>query len=62
MKFKRPKNGHFYNYCFQCQHWEFAEQVGCAYIGKCSAISWEMHEQDAYDPHCGLFREKRERR
>lgn len=58
MRFKRPKNGHYTKYCFGCRHYEFERQVGCAYLGKCTAIEDEPTEQDAYDPPCGLW-EKR---
>ena len=58
MRFKRPKNGHYTKYCFGCRHYEFDRQVGCAYLGKCTAIEDEPTEQDAYDPPCGLW-EKR---
>ena len=58
MRFKRSKNGHYTKYCFGCRHYEFERQVGCAYLGKCTAIEDEPTEQDAYDPPCGLW-EKR---
>ena len=58
MRFKRPKNVHYTKYCFGCRHYEFERQMGCAYLGKCTAIEDEPTEQDAYDPPCGLW-EKR---
>ena len=58
MRFKIPKNGHYTCYCYGCKHYAFERQVGCAYIGTCSAIEGEPTETDAYDPPCGLW-EKR---
>lgn len=55
MRFKKPKNGPFYEYCYSCQHYEFEQQIGCAYIGKCKAIDGEEETVDAYDPPCGLW-------
>lgn len=46
---------------YGCKHYAFERQVGCAYIGKCSAIEGEPTEADAYDPPCGLW-EKRGKR
>lgn len=50
MRFKKPKNGHYTCYCYGCKHYAFERQVGCAYIGTCSAIEGEPTEADAYDP------------
>ena len=58
MRFKIPKNEHYTCYCYGCKHYAFERQVGCAYIGTCSAIEGEPTEADAYDPPCGLW-EKR---
>lgn len=44
-------------YCYQCKHYEFEKQVGCAYLGKCKAID-PPTEADAYDPPCGLWKPK----
>lgn len=55
MKFKKPKNGCYTRYCYQCKHYDFERQIGCAYIGKCKAIENEPTEQDAYDGACGLW-------
>ena len=54
MKFKKPKNGHFYYYCYECFYWHYTRTIGAANIGECSAV--EPEEKDAYDPPCGLFR------
>lgn len=62
MKFKMPKHGSFTTYCFACRHYTFEKQVGCAYIGKCTAIEDEPTEADAYDPPCGLWESQRTRR
>lgn len=56
-KFKKPKYGHFNHYCYDCKHYIFERQVGCAYIGKCKAIKGEESEADAYDPPCWLWQE-----
>lgn len=61
MKFKKPSNGHYFHYCYECQYYTFLRQVGCAYEGVCCAIGGEPTQQDAYDPPCGLWR-KREMR
>ena len=58
MKFKKPKNGHFSNYCYECKHWTYEQTIGCANLGKCNAIEGKPTEQDAYDPPCGLFHKK----
>ena len=58
MRFKKPKNGHYTCYCYGCKHYAFERQVGCAYIGTCSAIEGEPTEADAYDPPCGLWEKK----
>lgn len=58
MKFKKPKNGHYTCYCFECGNWTFVRQVGCAYDGVCNAIKDEPTIQDAYDPPCGLFKRR----
>lgn len=58
MRFKMPKNGCYTKYCFGCKHYEFERQVGCAYLGKCTAIEDAPTEQDAYDPPCGLWEKK----
>ena len=55
MRFKKPKNGHYYHYCYECEHYTFLRQVGAAYEGVCSAIKDELTTQDAYDPPCGLW-------
>ena len=58
MKFKKPKNGHFNHYCYDCEHYTFERQIGCAYLGRCDAIEGEPSRQDAYDPPCGLWKAK----
>ena len=58
MKFKKPKNGHFNAYCFMCKHYEYERSVGCAHLGKCYGVHGEVYEADAYDPPCGLFKNK----
>ena len=60
MRFRYPKNGHFRHYCFDCEHYELKEQIGCAYIGICKLIKGEPTEQDAYDPMCGAWRKREE--
>ena len=54
-KFKRPKIDHYRHYCYECKHWTFIQDIGCAHIGECKAIDDEPTEQDAYDGMCGLF-------
>lgn len=54
-KFKRPKIDNFRNYCYECAHWTFIRDIGCAHEGVCNAIDGEPTEQDAYDKMCGLF-------
>lgn len=58
MKFKKPKNGHFYHYCYECRYYTFNKQIGCAYIGTCTAIKDKPEESDAYDPPCGLWKKR----
>lgn len=58
MRFKKPKYGAFNHYCYDCKHYKFERQVGCAYLGICNAIEDEPTEQDAYDPLCGLWTAK----
>lgn len=62
MRFKRPKSNHFSHYCYECKYYTFVRQVGCAYEGVCGAIKDEPSKQDAYDPLCGLFQEKRKKK
>ena len=62
MRFKKPKNGHYSHYCFDCKHYTFLRQVGCAYDGRCDAIQGKPSIQDAYDPPCGLWAAKNKRR
>jgi len=57
---KKPKNGHFTVYCYECRHWTFKQERGCAILGVCEAIKDMPTEQDAYDKPCGLWR-RRER-
>jgi hypothetical protein len=59
MRFKKPQGGHYFTYCYQCEHYEFEKQVGCAYLGKCYALG-EPVEADAYDPPCGLWKPGKE--
>ena len=54
-KFKRPKIDNFRHYCYECAHWTFIRDIGCAHEGVCNAIEGEPTEQDAYDKMCGLF-------
>ena len=58
MKFRKPGNGHFSHYCYDCEHFTFLRKAGCAFIGRCDAIKGEPTEQDAYDPPCGLWTEE----
>ena len=58
MKFKKPKNGCFNCYCYECKHWTFLRQVGCTYDGRCDVIKDEPTIQDAYDKPCGLWGKK----
>ena len=58
MRFKKPKYRHFNHYCYDCDHYKFEQQIGCAYLGKCYAISDDITTVDAYDPPCGLWKEK----
>ena len=62
MKIEKPKNGPFFQYCFECLHWEYIRTVGCADLGVCRAIRGEPTEEDAYGKPCGLFGYRRERR
>ena len=57
-RFKRPKNDNFRHYCYECAHWTFIRDIGCAHEGVCRAIEDEPTEQDAYDKMCGLFTNK----
>ena len=54
-RFKRPKIDDFRHYCYECAHWTFIRDIGCAHEGVCNAIEDEPTEQDAYDKMCGLF-------
>ena len=58
MKFKKPRNGHFTVYCFECLHWRYLYTRGCANIGVCNAVSDDITEQDAYDKPCGAFKKR----
>ena len=58
MRFKKPKNAHYNHYCYDCEHYTFIRQIGCAYDGICNAIEGEPSKQDAYDPPCGLWTKK----
>lgn len=58
MRFKKPKNGHFFYYCYECRYWQYLKSVGVAHIGVCRAIKDEPTEADAYDKPCGLFTKK----
>lgn len=60
MRFKKPKNGHFYHYCYECRHWQYERSVGVAHLGTCKAV--DLTEQDAYDKPCGLFELKRNKK
>lgn len=62
MRFKKPKNSPFYVHCYQCKHYVFEKQVGCAYIGRCEVIRTNVTETDAYGKPCGLFEMKSERK
>ena len=62
MKFKYPKHGHFYCYCYMCKHWEYLQSIGVAHIGICLAIKTEPEERDAYDKTCGLWTGKKKRK
>lgn len=56
MKFKKPKYGHYFHYCYECAFWKYQKSIGVAHIGVCNAIEQEPEEKDAYDPLCGLFK------
>lgn len=58
MKFKKPKKGHFYHYCYECNFWKYDKSIGCAHIGYCHAIPNDITTQDAYDKPCGLFKNR----
>jgi hypothetical protein len=61
MRFKKPKNSPYFAHCYQCKHYVFEKQVGCAYIGRCKAIKTDVTETDAYGRPCGLFARKEKR-
>lgn len=58
MRFKKPKNGAFFRYCFECDHWEYRRSAGAAHLGICRGAAGEPTEEDAYGPPCGLFRRR----
>lgn len=62
MRFKKPKNGHYNHYCYDCKYYTFERQIGCAYEGRCDAIKGEPSRQDAYDPPCGLWTAKTDKK
>lgn len=55
MKFKKPKFGHFFHYCYECKYYEYKRTVGCAHLGVCHGIKSKPTNADAYDKPCGLF-------
>lgn len=59
MRFKKPKHGHFFVYCYECKHWTYTHSRGVANLGICSAIKEEPTIQDAYDPPCGMWRARK---
>ena len=60
MKIRKPKNGPYTVYCYECRSWTFTRQVGAAYDGICNAVKDEPTVQDAYDPPCMLFKLRKE--
>lgn len=55
-KFKFPQNGPFRNYCGNCKHFQFKEQIGCAQLGECTKYNETM---DAYEPYRGCHEKRK---
>ena len=52
MKFHKPKNGHYFHYCYECKHYEYERTVGCAHLGICHGVKSDPTPTDAYDKPC----------
>lgn len=61
MKFHKPKNGHYFHYCYECKHYEYERTVGCAHLGICHGVKSDPTPTDAYDKPCGLFENRKGR-
>lgn len=56
-----PKNAHYSRYCCHCHWWTYERSAGVANIGTCNPypdLGGKQYIADAYDPPCGLFKEK----
>ena len=63
-KWPMPKNAHYSHYCCHCHWWTFQRDEGAAHIGKCNPypeLGGAVYTADAYDPPCGLWKEKQKR-
>ena len=65
-RFKRPKNGHFRNYCGECAKWTPTDHEYCDGLGTCDydvmpqgtvSLAWFIGSfaHDQYDGACPLF-------
>lgn len=60
-KWPMPKNAHYSRYCCHCHWWTYERSAGVANIGTCNPypdLGGKQWKADAYDPPCGLFKEK----
>lgn len=55
-KFRKPKNGHFNCYCYECNHWTYERTRGMVHCGVCDI---DDTEEDAYGKPCGAFVKKK---
>jgi hypothetical protein len=59
-KIKKPPNGVFAMYCYECKFWNYSHTSGGMNVGWCDVIPSEPeYDVDGYNKPCGCWERKK---